>query len=251
MSEGEKTEVTVRQSWRWWLTLGIVLLIPTTGLIYLYFVASDYVMRFQIVNTIKQLSMAADHYHDKSSTLPSSTRNESGIAMHGWQTMLLPYMYESDLYDQIDFEQPWNADSNAELFKTKIFGYLRSSRRVGDRWMSLYEPGTGFALTSFSANRHIIDFEPAMTHRQIQDGLSNTIMFGEIREQFPPWGKPGNSREPALPINKASNGFGGFTKGGCEFVMADGHVAFISENVNIEVLHQLATPNGGERIEDF
>jgi hypothetical protein len=103
-------------------------------------------------------------------------------------------------------------------------------------------------VSVYSANKHLIDFGPAVAFEDIKDGLATTLLIGEIRDELPPWGKPGNSRDPALGINKSPKGFGGTFYNGCLFAMADGSVRHISETVDTKVIEALGTPAGGRRL---
>ncbi len=208
--------------------------------------------RPSIKNQLKQFGIAAANYADDTGRLPASTRRDDGTGMHGWQTFLLPFVAveQSAAYDLIDFQQPWDADDNRKVFETVVPLYLRPDTRPWYSWEEKLEidPQTGYAISEFAANKHVIDFEPGMTFEEITDGLSVTLLFGEIRENLPPWGKPGNGRDPGLGINASSDGFGGFSKGGASFVLADGSVTFIDEGVDKRVLEALATPSGAETI---
>jgi hypothetical protein len=86
---------------------------------------------------------------------------------------------------------------------------------------------------------------------EITDGTSNAILAGEVNANFEPWGKPGNCRDPRLGLNKSPHGFGSPFIGGGHFLMADGAVKFISENIDPQVLKAIATPDGGEPVGDF
>lgn len=81
------------------------------------------------------------------------------------------------------------------------------------------------------------------TFEGISDGTSNTLLIGEVDANFEPWGKPGNWRDPALGLNRSPHGFG--CRRGSRlvyFVMADGSVRSIRDDVDPEVLRALATP---------
>jgi prepilin-type processing-associated H-X9-DG protein len=50
---------------------------------------------------------------------------------------------------------------------------------------------------------------------------------------------------------REDTGFSSFHKGGCNFVFCDGHVQFLSENINQALLEALATRTGGETASSF
>jgi prepilin-type processing-associated H-X9-DG protein len=47
---------------------------------------------------------------------------------------------------------------------------------------------------------------------------------------------------------REDTGFSSFHSGGCHFVFCDGHVEFLSENINQAVLEGMATRAGGESL---
>ena len=120
----------------------------------------------------------------------------------------------------------------------------------------------------------------------IRDGTSNTFMFGEHHIApledvvgYKPWDGPGHAKTwsygfynsnwssvfPSSPLNRHTmtheycvdtlglyryacerGGWGAYHPGGMNIVMVDGSVHFLSETVNKEIFHALATKAGAE-----
>jgi hypothetical protein len=75
--------------------------------------------------------------------------------------------------------------------------------------------------------------------------MSETILAGEALGNFKPWGHPTNWRDPGLGIHTTLDGFGnpGNNKHAL-FLMADGSVMTLTENIRPEILKALAMPTG-------
>jgi prepilin-type processing-associated H-X9-DG protein len=99
----------------------------------------------------------------------------------------------------------------------------------------------------------------------VKDGTSNTLLLGEVAGKGPGtheaffWAGgnmlttlegingPHTSVGGTWPTNGMSfyaTGFGSWHPGGCNFVLADGSVTFISQNVGQNVLRALTTRDG-------
>ncbi len=239
-AERQPTRVSVLRG------LGIAIIVLMAILMYVAIQVARQSAKFSNnKNNMKQLGLAVHNYHDFYDQLPISTRNQNGTDLQGWPTTLLPWISNpGPVYFERDFRQPWDAEAHRELFQIVFPWYLSPSTEQAT------DPATGYALTSYSANKHLIDFGPAVAFEDIKDGLATTLLIGEIRDELPPWGKPGNSRDPALGINKSPQGFGGTFYNGCLFAMADGSVRHISETVDTKVIEALGTPAGGEKVSD-
>ncbi len=197
-------------------------------------------------NNLKQIGLALLNYHDIANTFPSGgTFNPRGKAQHSWMTAILPWVDRATLYSEIDLTQPWNDPSNRSAFETFIQGYQPApdSREPPSR--------DGYATTGYAANGLVMGGGFGMSIRDFADGTSTTLMAGEARGNFKPWGNPTNWRDASLGINKSPEGFGSPFANGALFLMGDGSVRFISETIDPKVLQGLATPAGGETDLEF
>ncbi|MBS0265270.1 MAG: DUF1559 domain-containing protein [Planctomycetes bacterium] len=119
-----------------------------------------------------------------------------------------------------------------------------------------------------------------IAERDIRDGASNTFLVGERTHRYceatwvgavtgakllPPPGSPaspeiqiaagmvlGHTQEgaPNAPDIECNN-FSSQHLGGAQFVFADGHVQFVSKNINRTIYQALSTRAGGETIGDY
>ncbi|MBA2117664.1 DUF1559 domain-containing protein [Bremerella alba] len=106
--------------------------------------------------------------------------------------------------------------------------------------------------------------------RDLVDGTSNTLAFAESVGNGPGshyvwgWGAYSggmatssgiNANFPLLSgwafSNDAFNGPGSYHPGGCQSLLGDGSVRFISENIQLDTLLDLTTINGGEVIQEY
>ncbi len=132
-----------------------------------------------------------------------------------------------------------------------------------------------------SDNNGIFVLNQAISAHDVTDGLSHTLMVGEkiygghelgwvsgSRATLCNTGSPPNQiiydiREEAGPVGanmlsewepedpEATVGFVGFHTGGVQFVLGDGSVRFISENVNPKTFSNLGNRHDGELIGEF
>src|SRR5690606_2114558 len=106
--------------------------------------------------------------------------------------------------------------------------------------------------------------------RDAADGTSNTLMLGERTtfteddgsQYYGTWsGALPEVEEAAARILSHSGhtpnefahpeDWGSFHTGGAQFVLGDGHVRFISENIDINTFRALSTRAGGEVVDEF
>ena len=164
--------------------------------------------RMQCNNHLMQLAVAVKNYEQSFGVLPSGTINETGpirnvpVGNHmGWIPRLLPFIEQSAVYSAIDFNKgvydPENRD--AWLGSPRMAGLnCPSDGGTSSAWFGIgswskdappdpYRPGAVNYMACHSSTETPIDvvndgvffLNSKLRSRDIPDGTSNTIFFGE------------------------------------------------------------------------
>lgn len=180
-------------------------------------------------NNLKQIGIAAHNHLDntKPPELPRSTFTATGQPLHAWQTALLPYIEQDNLYKQIDLTKPWTHPANAQPMGADVKIYLNpafSEYKVND-----------FGASHYAGNIAVVLGDPK-TLQSFPAGTSNTILAGEVSSNFRAWGDPLNARDPRLGGSGHPQGFGGPRGKPAQFVMLDGSVRTFDSKELAELL---------------
>lgn len=198
--------------------------------------------RTQSTNNLKQIALAFHNYEAVHNRMPPpGTFDGNGRGLHGWQTALLPFIEQDELYKTIDQSRPWDDSVNAKAFGTVVKTYLRPTDEP--------QMADGYALTHIASNVRVYGGNATVTIKQIHEtrGTGNTILGGEVAGNFKPWGHPANWRDPALGLNRSPNGFGHRRMQGATMLfLADGSVRWVTNDADPEFLMFLSEPIGKE-----
>jgi hypothetical protein len=200
--------------------------------------------RTMISNNMKQMTLGLHTHADANkSRLLGPTFDNRGRALHSWETAMLPYIEQQDLYREMRLDLPWNHPHNLPWLETDIQIY--QSPAITDT------KAVRLSVDHFAGNVHVLG-GGAISFKHFKDGTSNTVIFGEAAGDFSPWGKPGNVRDPGIGINRGTYTFGNPNPriDYVVFALADGSVRVVNENLDPRVLKALATPAGGEVVRD-
>lgn len=233
-------------------------------------------------NNLRQIGIAIATYHDAREALPPAVVDDYSASsqLHTWCLLILPYLEQGALYGRYDFPAGYNSPSNADVVATPVGLYLCPSSDEAEN------QGTGYAPSNYAANSGV---EPAINggvmypasrlkFREIVDGLSNTILVGELYYNNLGW-----ARGSAAGVEGGGGGGGGsaaFARGvsrwwrcaspcaiaginpqrtecnnrceqrfqfsslhpdGAHFVFCDNHVQFVSEQADGETLKRQLT----------
>jgi len=202
------------------------------------------------------ISKALSDYSIEKGSFPAGgtfTVDEEGleVGMHGWMTKLLPYLGHMEIYDSIELSKPWNDDANSPPMSRPIPTFLVPSVP--------HEPtGRGFATAHYAGVGGLIQTEQGLLAtgifdknskvriEEVSDGMSRTLIAGEIARALPAWGDPENWRTIEGPLNVRLSSFGNASGTGAHFLKGDGSVRFFSNKTSLDVLQKLATRDGGD-----
>lgn len=260
--------------------------------------AREAARRSQCQNNLKQIGLALHNYHDVYNKFPMAyvrpdpADQSDNIEGWGWHVMILPFVEQNNLFDQLGVTRNTLRDflaaagsnpQNAALLQTRLPMYLcpsdgndglvHQNRHFGGGLgtnaggLGQFRPGA----TNYMACRGTRDqiarnvdtwgvffHNSSVTIGGITDGTSNTIFVGERETRV---GRAGswvgvrnpdgngsrgiwynigqvrsimNASDPPFnwgSPNGAGTGFSSEHTGGAQFLLGDGSVRFISENI--------------------
>ncbi|QDT98074.1 DUF1559 family PulG-like putative transporter [Gimesia aquarii] len=196
-------------------------------------------------HNLKNIGRAVVNYSSGAqSNLPvGASTNQAGYPLHGWMTTILPFIDEVELSKQIHYDKSWNDPDNQNVFRTNILVFINPV--VGDIKTDAKE----YALTHYTANSRLMGINKSYSLDEISaaDGMTATIMLGEINSNFPAWGSTSNFRDPAKGLKGGPDQFGSPFKA-VNVIFADGSGKSLSKDIDPQILKSISTPDGGERI---
>jgi hypothetical protein len=202
--------------------------------------------RSACLNNQHQIVIALFNYEDKKGSFPPAfIPDKNGKPMHSWRVLILPYLDRKDLYDQYDFNEPWDGPNNRKLAEKmpQIFGCPSN----------LNSPNcTGYAML---VGPHA--FSPGPTGRTMKeistaDGTSTTLMLVEAVDAKINWLEPRdlNVEEMTFHINKGPKEISSRHPGCAVVSFCDGHQLTLHEDIKPETLKALTTVDGGEKVDE-
>ncbi len=255
--------------------------------------AREAARRSSCKNNLKQISLALHNYQSTHNVFPIGVLGTSGSTSQNqklttWQTMLLPYVEQTSIYTQYDFDVRFDHANNAAIVKA-ILPVYKCASQPNDRLVNdLYGPSHYVASAGLEPGTDDgLLFPMSSTRfRDVTDGTSNTIAAGEIAFEFGGWARgainsgggggggsgqgfargvlrwwkasPGCAVPGMNPIQTTCSGsverqfqFSSPHESGCQFSMTDGSARFISENIDLNVYQALITCSGGEVVGEF
>ncbi len=251
--------------------------------------AREAARRSSCKNNLMQIGIAIINYEHLWETFPIGTvdeedpiRNERTGYKVGWLVRFLPQMDEGNAYNKFDFHHGAFAAENGEVAAYHPNGMRCPSSPLSD---FVYLDDIKIANSDYAGVHHSENtpiaagndgaFIPnrALTSRDIPDGLSYTLFVGEkiLGGRTLGWtsGTVATLRNTGVPINnhvgpnlnrnhdwepetpEDSAGFASFHAGGSQFLMGDGSVRFLSENIDPEIYNRLGNRADGELVGEY
>lgn len=159
--------------------------------------AREAARRTQCKNNLKQLGLALHNYHDTFNLFPPAhMRTQSASpatgALTGWRgfslhAMILPYIEQTNLFNQINFNTYFDEPSNLVARRTKIAAFLcpsdtpyPGSADIGNNnYAGSMGPSLGQYVSPIGLRDGMFNFDVVVRMGDIRDGTSNTIAMAE------------------------------------------------------------------------
>jgi prepilin-type N-terminal cleavage/methylation domain-containing protein/prepilin-type processing-associated H-X9-DG protein len=251
--------------------------------------ARESARRTSCTSNMRQLGVALATYHDVFGVLPAAVADDWGgsTQLHSWAVFILPYIEETPLYNQYDFAAGHNAAVNRPVVSTRVAIYCcPSSDDAYYEGDGHYYKGDYAACSGTEPVENGGPMFPAsrVPFRKITDGLSSTFLVGELYFHNLGW-----ARGSAAGTTGGGGGGGAaFSRGvsrwwscnspcarpginpaktecnnhceqrfqfssphplGVYFTYCDGHVRFVGDATDVDVLRALTTIAGEEVVE--
>ncbi len=214
-------------------------------------------------NHLKQILLAMHCYLDSNGYFPPVyTVNANGRPLHSWRVLLLPYLEQTALYDQIRLDEPWDSDWNRQ-FHDQMPEVFRCEAALDEctnpQSETVYSLITGpdsnpLPLSNTKSSRQM-NGRRGMSMEMITDGTSNTMAIAE-RKKPVCWMQPNDadiSDAAAYEgIHVADNGIGAHHGVGphdqTPVAMYDGSARNIPISLPLDILKAMITRAGGETV---
>ncbi|TWU14753.1 hypothetical protein CA54_36220 [Symmachiella macrocystis] len=210
----------------------------------------------QVTETrLETIGTAIDRFYDRQRQFPAGGTflEQPGAKdrpMHGWMTALLPYMGYEQLHKKINPSLPFDDAVNATALRTQVPEFLVAGVEQTtsiNQYAAAHFAGVGGQEKDANGDTvhfGVFDKNSTVFRQDVSDGLSNTLMAGQIPGNYPAWGEPSNWRRISQGLNRDQRGFGSPGGGDVLFLMADGSVRSLAADTDPRVLHSMSTRDG-------
>jgi hypothetical protein len=182
------------------------------------------------------MALAMHNYLDTNGTFPPAAHTDKdGKPLLSWRVLILPYLEQSQLYNDFKLDEPWDGPNNKKLLERmpKVFA-------VGDK------PGANTYYRVFLGKGAAFEGAKGLKIADFTDGTSNTFLIVEAETPVP-WTKPD---ELEFDAKKELPKLGGVDKENFYAAFADGSVKSFPKTIDKDKLKAYITRNGGEVIKE-
>jgi len=251
--------------------------------------AREAARRTQCKSHLRQLALGLHNYHGTHEILPSGqyfckagtdcSARPFYAPGWGWTASLLPYVDQSPLYNGFNFSLPMLDPAHVDLLAVPVPVFTCPSDATRREWVRpsglSYRPerlatsnfcgnggsfGFSFEAPSLARDERqtngVLGRDSARRFRDITDGLSNTILLGEVIHYDFPWdptlyghwdppsktacctlalvrvGNTNMNPGPSGTVDEKRQSFSSLHSGGAHFALCDGSVRFFSELID-------------------
>lgn len=242
--------------------VGVVVLLAAVGVGAFMLVSSDDVDPNVVQSNMRKIGRGLHDYHEKNRAFPPAAgRLLDAKSKYSWRVAILPFLGQQALYDQYDFDEPWDSEQNKKLLSQmpSVYSTNKSNKAEGKtNVLAIVGPKTAIASKSTSEAHADDPRYEKYSHvgnrlPDIRDGASSTIIAIQSNQSVP-WTKPEDI---------AFDGTGSFDVKKWlpaeRFValLADANAPFVngaddiaSDDSAVATFNAMLTPRGGEKLKE-
>ena len=183
---------------------------------------------------MKMIGLAFHNYHDSYRHFPRHNGDgEGNMTGLSWRVHLLPYLDQSDLYEQFKLDEAWDSDHNKKLID-----------KMPDVFKSAGVTDAGkTSIHVFTGENSLFHGDKGPSFTQITDGTSNTILaVAAGPDTADIWTKPGGI---PFDANATKKSLGTLAGNSFLVLMCDGVVAQLKTSIEDPTLALLVQPADG------
>lgn len=238
------------------VALLIALLVPAVQ------AAREAVRKTSCQNNLKQIGLALHNYHNTHQTLPTGCIEWRGWPaspskrQFAWSALLLPFLEQHNVYQQIDFGRPFDAAENAAVAsqRLRVYECPTAPQRAQIRARTDYGGLFGERMVDRAPDDGLFLYDRSLAFRDIPDGLSHTMAVSEdVGGPDSEWINGRNVFVQSGGINDPNAWIGDNEirsehPAGATVVFADAQVRFLASSIEHRLLGSLITRANGEII---
>lgn len=193
---------------------------------------------------LQLIAQAMLQYHAEYGSFPPAyVADAKGKPKHSWRVLLLPYLGERSLYQQYDFNLPWDSPTNMALVSRmpEVYG------SPGDSGVTLYD--TSYLV--IVGRNTIFPGDKSLKTNDIIDGPGNTLLVVESTESGICWLEPRDLEASKMDygVNAAtSNCIRSHHPYGAQAAFADGKIHYLTNDLSAEFIEALSTAAKGDDV---
>ncbi len=215
--------------------LAVALLLPAVRS------AREPARRNSCMNNLKQIGLALSNYESMHGAYPPAyTVDAEGRPLHSWRTLILPYMEQKALYEQIDLTKPWDDPANEQARNTSLSVYQCPSNPDDDPEHANFT--TYLAVVTPDSAVRTAD---SLSHAELPSPSETLLVIDALPSQATPWMSPVDADEQLLlgvdPNLERQHG-GDL----CLAAYADGHVSALSGAIDAPALRALISASADD-----
>jgi Protein of unknown function (DUF1559) len=196
------------------------------------------------VANLNKIGFALYRFRSRSDSLPAhAIYDDSGKPLLSWRVALLPFLGESDLFEEFHLNEPWDSEHNRQLLPRMPEVY-RSFTPQAER------PNETTYLAPIGKDLMFTGESTGTKYKDAVDGFGNSAVVVQVEtERAVPWTSP---QDFPVDLAKPARGFANYPERGYLLAFSDWHVARIAPQISDKSLAGLFTRSAkdGVALED-